>query len=107
MLSRLGPLAIRRPLVVAGVWWAMVGVLALIGLGVGNRLHRTSLTIPGTGAAHADAVQQREFGMRNSIAVMLQGPPRALDAQGPAVTHALGRVPSVTAFGPWSGAAAP
>jgi putative drug exporter of the RND superfamily len=104
VLSRLASLAIRRPLVVSGVWWTMVGVLAVIGLGVGNRLHHTSLVIGGTGAAHANALQEREFGPRNPISVMLQGPPAALDAQGPVVTRALARIPSVTSFGPWSGA---
>jgi putative drug exporter of the RND superfamily len=105
MLSRLGPLAIRRPVVVAGAWWSMVLVLAVIGLGVGNRLHRTNLTIPGTGAARAEALQERTFGPRNPVSIVLQGPSAAIDAQGPALTRAIARIPYVTVFGPWSGGA--
>src|SRR5947209_14015064 len=85
----------------------MVGVLTVIGLGVGDRLHRTSLVMSGTGAARAAAVQDREFGERNPVTIMLRGPGAAVDAQGPAVTRALARVPQVTVFGPWSGAAVP
>src|SRR5919202_4798437 len=104
MLSRLSRYAIRHPIPVVVVWWSAVGVLAFVGLGVGGRLHRTSLTIPGTGAYKADQLVKREFGARNPVAIEVEGTPRRLESDGPRVTRALERVPHVRVFGPWSGA---
>src|SRR4051812_3207779 len=106
MLSRLATLATKRPLPVAGAWWAIVAVLGLIGLGVGNRLHQANIEGDGTPSVKAADLDRSNFGDRTPVAVMLQGPPSALDAQGPAITRSLDRIQDVTVFGPWSGASA-
>lgn len=104
MLSGLSRYAIRRPIPVIAVWWTAVGILGFIGFGVGDRLHRTSLSIAGTGAYKADKLVDREFGPRNPVAVMVQGPPQQLEREGPRLTRKLEAIPKVKAFGPWSGA---
>ncbi|HEX8075012.1 MAG TPA: MMPL family transporter, partial [Thermoleophilaceae bacterium] len=104
VLTRLSQLAIRRPVLIAAIWWSAVGVFAVIGLGVGDRLHRTGLGIPGTPADNAGKLEEKHFGPRWPVAVVLDGPPGAVEAQGPVVTRALDRVRGVTVFGPWSGA---
>ncbi|HKP92205.1 MAG TPA: MMPL family transporter [Thermoleophilaceae bacterium] len=104
MLSGLSRYAIRRPIPVIAVWWTAVGILAFIGFGVGDRLHRTSLSIAGTGAYEADKLVDREFGPRNPVAIMVQGPPRQLEREGPRITRQIEAIPKVRAFGPWNGA---
>src|SRR3954447_8068696 len=104
MLSGLSRYAIRRPIPVIAVWWTAVGVLAFIGFGVGDRLHRTSLSIAGTGSYKADRLVTREFGPRTPVAIMVRAPPQQLEREGPGLTRKLEAIPKVRAFGPWSGA---
>jgi hypothetical protein len=86
-----------------GAWLALVGVLAALGGGVADRLHSSSVLVPGTRAAHASDVADARFGERNAVAVLLQAPPARLDAEGRALTRRLQAVGHVTVAGPWSG----
>src|SRR4051794_7397364 len=102
-MTRLGRLAIERPKAVLAGWMAVFGLLALLGLGVESRLHRTDLRIPGSGSDRAAQLVKKTFGDASTLSVLLDGPPRALDAQGPRVAAALDRLPHVTVLSPWAG----
>src|SRR3954453_3186867 len=96
-------LAIERPKAVLAGWMAVFGLLALLGLGVESRLHRTDLRIPGSGSDRAAQLVKRTFGDASTLSVLLDGPPGALDAQGPRVAAALDRLPHVAVLSPWAG----
>src|SRR4051794_15981234 len=102
-MTRLGRLAIERPKAVLAGWMAVFGLLALLGLGVESRLHRTDLRIPGSGSDRAAQLVKRTFGDASTLSVLLDGPPGALDAQGPRVAAALDRLPHVAVLSPWAG----
>src|SRR4051812_38089474 len=102
-MRTLGRLAIERPKAVLAGWMAVFGALALLGLGVEGRLHRTDLRIPGSGSDRATQLVKRTFGDASTLSVLLDGPPGALDAQGPRVAAALDRLPHVAVLSPWAG----
>ena len=83
-------------------------VLAVLGLGLDARLSPSSLNIPGTGASKAQAMLEEHFGPSAPFPILLQGPPAAIERQGPDLVRALRRVPGVTTLSPWDrGAVAP
>jgi RND superfamily putative drug exporter len=90
----------RRVLVVALL---LVVALGLLGSGVAGRLKPASLTIPGTASAKAGETLRRGFGNSSPFAILLSGPPRAIDRQGPALIRALQRDPRVATLSPWEG----
>ena len=75
--------------------------LGLIGTGVENRLDPTTLTVSGTSSAKANALLQQHFGDSAPFAVLLRGPAKAIEKQGPRVVRALRRDPKVTTLSPW------
>jgi len=92
---------LRRPgrlLIVAIVAIAVLGVL---GRGVEGKLRPTSLSVPGTESGRAATLLHRYFGDTAPFAILLQGPPAALDRQGPALIRALRSDPSVSTLSPW------
>src|SRR4051794_7650555 len=84
----------------------IVAALGLIGLGVEDHLHPTSLEIAGTSSARGEDLAQRHFGDSSPIAVMLRGPAGAVERQGRALTATLRRDPTVTVISPWERAPA-
>jgi len=78
-------------------------VLGVLGLHVEERLRPTTLSVPGTPSARAAELLGRQFGDSAPFAVLLQGPPRALDRQGPNLIKALRRDPTVSTLSPWDG----
>jgi RND superfamily putative drug exporter len=87
-----------RVLIVAIVAIAVLGVL---GRDVEGQLRPTSLSVPGTESGRAAALLHRYFGDTAPFAILLQGPPRQLDRQGPALIRALRSDPSVSTISPW------
>ncbi|MFL5909180.1 MAG: MMPL family transporter [Gaiellaceae bacterium] len=84
-------------------WIDLVGVLAIIGLGVGGHLHRTEPAVGGTPAAKASAVAERAFGHpSNGLVVLLEGPPKELAVQGPAVARRIASLPHFQVIDPWT-----
>src|SRR6188472_3746433 len=75
--------------------------LAVVGLGVEDRLQPTSLIVPGTASARGQALAEEHFGASSPFAVLLRGPSGAIDRQGPALVRALRRDPAVTVVSPW------
>jgi putative drug exporter of the RND superfamily len=88
----------REILLIAAI--ALVA-LAVIGTGVDSRLDPSTLDIPGSASAEANAQLEEHFGPSAPFAILLQGPAAALDEQGPALVHALRRDPTVSTLSPW------
>jgi RND superfamily putative drug exporter len=88
----------RRVLAVAAV---LLLALGLIGTGVESRLDPTTIDVPGTPSAHGEKLLREHFGESAPFAILLQGPPGALDRQGPRLIEALRRDPRVTTLSPW------
>src|SRR6478609_1779547 len=70
--------------------------LAVVGLGVEDRLQPTSLIVPGTSSARGQELAEEHFGASSPFAVLLRGPAGAIDRQGPDLVRALRRDPAVT-----------
>jgi RND superfamily putative drug exporter len=95
------PLSLRRPRAVLAAAAVAIVVLASLGQGVEDKLRPTSLSVPGTESGRAGALVHRYFGDTAPFAILLQGPPRQLDAQGPALIRTLRSDPAVSTISPW------
>ncbi len=95
------PLSLRRPRVVLVAALVVIAVLAVLGRGVEDNLRPASLSVPGTDSARAAALVHRYFGDSAPFAILLQGPPRQLDLQGPALIRKLRTDPAVSTVSPW------
>ncbi|HTT96152.1 MAG TPA: MMPL family transporter [Solirubrobacterales bacterium] len=91
----------RRPWRTLAALAAPIAVLAVLGFGLDARLSPSSLTIPGTGAAEAQALLEEHFGPSAPFPILLRGPAPAIERQGPELVRALRRVPGVTTLSPW------
>ena len=76
-------------------------VLAIVGLGVEERLQPTSLIVSGTSSAEGQELAEEHFGPSSPFAVLLRGPDGAIERQGPRLVRALRRDPDVTVVSPW------
>ena len=83
------PLALRKPRAMLAVALTAIAVLVVLGQGVEDELRPTSLSVPGTESGKASALVHRYFGDSAPFAILLQGPPDAIDEQGPALVQAL------------------
>ena len=79
----------------------VLAALAVIGTGVTSRLDPTTLNVPGSATAEANAMLEEHFGPSAPFAILLRGPADALDEQGPRLVHALRQEPGVTTLSPW------
>jgi RND superfamily putative drug exporter len=95
------PLTLRRPWLVIGVALAAIVVLGGYGLHVEDHLKPTSLDVSGTESSKGAAELHRYFGDSAPFAVLLQGPARSLEEQGPALIRDLRSDPRVTTISPW------
>ncbi|HSS41628.1 MAG TPA: MMPL family transporter [Solirubrobacterales bacterium] len=91
----------RRPRRTLAALAVPIVLLALLGLGLDGRLSPSSLSIPGTEASRANAMLESHFGPSAPFPILLQGPPTALDRQGPQLVRALRAEPGVTTLSPW------
>ncbi|HEX8742855.1 MAG TPA: MMPL family transporter [Thermoleophilaceae bacterium] len=82
-MSKLTRGALARPRATLAVWGTTMLVLAAVGLGVEGRLDEGTFVLPGTESSKARGLADRGFGTTEVQAVMLTGPPRELDRQGP------------------------
>jgi len=64
-------------------------------------LSPTTLDIPGTASSRANEMLREHFGESAPFVILLRGPEKALDRQGPALIRALRRDPAVTTLSPW------
>ena len=91
----------RRPWRTLAALAVPVVVLAVLGMGLDARLSPSSLSIPGTEASRANAMLEAHFGPSAPFPILLQGPPAALERQGPRLVRALRAEPGVTTLSPW------
>jgi putative drug exporter of the RND superfamily len=88
-----------RTLIVAA---CCVVALAIAGINAQNRLHQTSLAIPGTESAKTEALLEDYFGKSAPFAILLKGPRSDINVQGRRLVRVLERNPSVRTVSPWS-----
>jgi RND superfamily putative drug exporter len=80
----------------------VLAVLGVIGTSVASRLTPTTLDIPGTETSHANELLRQHFGDSAPFAILLRGPKKAIDEQGPGLVAALrASGPEVTTLSPW------
>jgi putative drug exporter of the RND superfamily len=75
--------------------------LAVIGTGTEDRLDPTTLDVPGTESSRSNQILREHFGDSAPFAILLRGPAKALDRQGPELVAALREDPRVTTLSPW------
>jgi putative drug exporter of the RND superfamily len=96
------PLSLRRPRTILLVALALIVSLGWVGRDVEGKLNPTSLDVPGTDANRANRMLEKYFGDSAPFAILLQGPPKAIEEQGPKLVHALrANDPKVTTISPW------
>ena len=91
----------RRPRRTLAALAVPIVLLALLGLGLDGRLSPSSLNIPGTEASRGNELLEAHFGPSAPFPILLQGPAKALDRQGPRLVRALRARPGVTTLSPW------
>ncbi len=100
--ERRPPVTLRHPWRVLAVAAVILIALGVVGTGLEARLKPTSLTVPGTASAEANAMLKEHFGESAPFAILLRGPAAAIDHQGPELIRRLRRDPKVTTLSPWS-----
>ncbi len=96
-----GSAILRHPRRVLLAALLVLVALGALGAGVEGKLSPTSLNIPGTPSSQANRLLQEHFGRSAPFVILLRGPARALDRQGPELIRALRRDPGVTTLSPW------
>jgi RND superfamily putative drug exporter len=91
----------RRARAIVLLALALVTVLGAFGVAVEDTLQPTSLSVPGTRAAQAEALVQAHFGDSAPVVILLRGPAASLDRQGPRLVSALRHDRRVTTLSPW------
>lgn len=79
----------------------VLALLGALGTTLGDKLEPTSLRVSGTESAQGFDMIHEHFGDSAGFAILLQGPPRQLDRQGPRLVAILRRDPKVTTLSPW------
>lgn len=105
-MLRLARLAISRPKATLAIWAVVAAVLVAIGLGVNHQLSPAVSVVPGSGSSHAQTLADKKFGPSVLVPILLQGPERQLDAQGPALVLQLSQRPDTRVMSAWSSGSA-
>lgn len=92
----------RRALIVLVCWGAVSLALAVLGGGVGGALSPSVVIAPGTPAAGAQKLAEERFGPTQLVPVLLQGPARSIESQGPGLVAALVGRPHTRVLSPWN-----
>jgi RND superfamily putative drug exporter len=95
------PFLLRHPRGVLAVAAILLAALAVIGTGTDQRLDPTTLDVPGTESARSNQILKEHFGDSAPFAILLRGPGKAIDEQGPELIEALREDPRVTTLSPW------
>jgi RND superfamily putative drug exporter len=100
-MIRLADLSVRHPKAALACWGAFAAIFVAIGLGVSDRLSPTMTFVPGTESTRAEDLAKAEFGPSTLVPIMLSGPRRQLDAQGPVVVKELTSRDDVRVLSAW------
>ena len=95
------PWLLRHPREILLVAAIVLAALAVVGTGVDSKLDPTTLDVPGSSSAKANAMLEEHFGPSAPFAILLRGPAAALEEQGPRVVRALRAEPNVSTLSPW------
>jgi RND superfamily putative drug exporter len=95
------PFSLRRPRWILGIAAVLIVAFGIIGIGVEGSLKPTSLDVGGTQSSTANDQLERYFGDSAPFVVLLQGPARQIEQQGPKLVHAMRQDPKVTTISPW------
>jgi len=79
----------------------VVALLSIFGFSLEERLNPSTIEISGTKTSRATAMLNEYFGDSAPFVVFLEGPPKALDEQGPELIRELRSDPQVTTLSPW------
>jgi len=90
-----------------GVWALVVVALAVLGTGIAKHLTPSTLLVPGTPSARAEAMLEHRFGDSVAVTVLLRGPAVEVDRQGPRLVAAFRRERRVRVMSPWDADGAP
>lgn len=100
MITPVARFAVRHAVPVLIGWALVVVVFGLLGRGVDAKVQPSLLFIPGTESDHWREARSGSF--NEGILVLLVGPAREVDRQGPRLAAALGRRDLTRAISPWS-----
>jgi X-X-X-Leu-X-X-Gly heptad repeat protein len=100
-VNRLARLAIRRPAAALITALVVVTALTLIASGISSSLSPSITTVPGTESSHAQHLAEAEFGPSTLVPILLEGPAKQLDKQGPALVRALGQRSDTRTLSAW------
>ena len=100
MITPVARFAVRHAVWVLVGWIVVVVAFGLIGRGVEGKVQPSLLFIPGTESSHWRDVRQGSF--NEELIVLLVGPAREIDRQGPRLAAALGRRAGTRAISVWS-----
>ena len=95
------PWLLRHPREILLIAAIVLAALAVVGTGVNSRLDPTTLDVPGSSSAEANAMLEEHFGPSAPFAILLRGPGDALEEQGPRLVRALRAEPNVSTLSPW------
>jgi putative drug exporter of the RND superfamily len=101
-MIRLARLSIRRPRAALTFWAIFAVVLSLVGLGVSNSLSPSISVVPGSESSRAETLSESEFGPSVLVPILLEGPAKQLDRQGPKLVVALGKRDDARVMSAWS-----
>jgi RND superfamily putative drug exporter len=79
----------------------VVALLSVFGFSLEEKLNPSTIEISGTNTSRATEMLNEYFGDSAPFVVFLEGPPKALDEQGPELIRVLRRDPQVTTLSPW------
>ena len=101
MITPIARFAVRHAVPVLIGWALVVAAFGLIGRGVEDKVQPSLLFIPGTESDRWRDVRAGSF--NESLVVLLVGPGREIDRQGPRLAAALQRRAGTRVISPWSG----
>ncbi len=102
-MLRLARFSIRRPIASLIAWAVLAGVLTVVGLGISANLSPTNTTVAGSESSRAEHLAKAEFGPSVLVPILLEGPARQLDRQGPALVRALSARSDTRVMSAWDG----
>ncbi|MBN1530025.1 MAG: MMPL family transporter [Thermoleophilaceae bacterium] len=100
-MLRLANLSIRHPVIALAAAGSVCAVLVAIGFGVMGHLSPTKTFRPGTESTRAEHLAESEFGPGTLVPILLTGPQRQLDRQGPIVVGELKDLDGVRVLSAW------
>ncbi|MBI5105278.1 MAG: MMPL family transporter [Solirubrobacterales bacterium] len=102
-MLRLARFSISRPRTALALWAAFAVALSLIGLGVSDALSPSKAVIPGTDSARAVHLADAQFGPSQLVPVLLEGPQKEVDRQGPILVKRLSKEKDIRVMSAWDG----